>query len=107
MPRSREPQGSHKFLSLLSIHATPQDTGSPSGTSPWRFLCFGFRRVKNVADCIDTYNDADIASGRCDSPVAYMVLCVRFALPPLFTYAAAHAACTAPPDAQHSIRVVG
>jgi hypothetical protein len=31
-----------------------------------------------VADCFDTLNDADMTSGRCISPVAYVILCVRF-----------------------------
>ena len=77
-PARQEAAGSHKFLPLLFSHATPPDTGSPSETSPWRFLCVGFRRVKNVADCFDTLVDADMASGRCISPVAYVILCVRF-----------------------------
>jgi len=103
----REPQGSRKFLPLLSTHATPLDTGSPSGILPKRFLCIAFRRVKNVGDCIYALNDADMASGMCESPVAYVVLCVRFACPPLFTCAAVETACHAPPDAQHSIGMVG
>jgi len=70
--------GSHKFLSLLFTHATSPDTDSPSETSPWRFLCVGFRRVKNVADCFDSLDDADMTSGRCISPVAYVILYVRF-----------------------------
>ena len=105
--RFREQYGSHKFLPLLSTHATPLDTDSPSEVSPYRLLRIGFRHVKNVADCIDFANDADMASGMCESPVAYVVLCVRFTYPPLFTCAAVETACNAPPDAQHSIRVVG
>jgi hypothetical protein len=63
-----ETQGPHKFLSLLSTHATPLDTDSPSEVSPMRLLCIGFRCVKNVADCIYSLNDADIASGMCVIP---------------------------------------
>ena len=50
----REQDRSRKFLPLLSTHATPLDTDSPSKILPIRFLCIGFRCVKNVADCIDT-----------------------------------------------------
>jgi hypothetical protein len=73
----QETMGSHKFLPFLSIHATLQDTDSPSEISPWRFLCIGFRYSKNVADCINKLTMLT-ASGICASPVAYMVLCVRF-----------------------------
>ena len=45
---------SRKFLPLLSTHATPLDTDSPSEVLPRRLLCIGFRCVKNVTDCIDT-----------------------------------------------------
>ena len=50
---------------------------SPSEISPLRFLCIGFRHHKNVADCINKLTMLT-ASGICVSPVAYMVLCVRF-----------------------------
>jgi hypothetical protein len=73
----QETIGSHKFLPLLSTHATLQDTGSPSGISPLRFLCIGFRFTENVADCIDSITMLT-ASGMCASLVAYVVLCVRF-----------------------------
>ena len=73
----QETMGSHKFLPFLSIHATLQDTDSPSEISPLRFLCIGFRHHKNVADCINKLTMLT-ASGICVSPVAYMVLCVRF-----------------------------
>jgi hypothetical protein len=36
-----------------------------------------------------------MTSGMCESPVAYEVLCVRFACPPLFACAAIEAACQA------------
>jgi len=49
-----EHDGSRKLLPPLSTHATPLDTDSPSEILPKRFLCIGFRCVKNVADCIDT-----------------------------------------------------
>jgi len=69
--------GAHKFLSLLSKHATRQDTDSPSGILPLRFLCIGFRFIENVADCIVSITMLT-ASGMCVSLVAYVVLCVRF-----------------------------
>jgi hypothetical protein len=76
---------SRKFLPFLSTHATLQDIGSPSGISPLRFLCIGFRYVNNVADCFYTLNDAyrfrDMRiPGVYPEPVegAYGVLCVRF-----------------------------
>ena len=82
-------KGSHKFLiaSLPTCHAQRTPTAPPK-SHLYRLLCIGFRCVKNVADCIDWYNDADTASGRCVFPVAYRVLCVRFAHPPLFAFAA-------------------
>ena len=73
----QETMGSHKFLPFLSIHATLQDTDSPSEISPLRFLCIGFRHHKNVTDCTNKLTMLT-ASGICASLVAYMVLCVRF-----------------------------
>ena len=43
---------------FLSTHATLRDSDSPSGISPFRFLCIGFRFHDNVADCINVYNAA-------------------------------------------------
>jgi hypothetical protein len=48
-----------------------------------------------------------MVSGMCEFPVAYVVLCVRFAHPPLFACAAVETACNALQGTQHSIRVVG
>jgi hypothetical protein len=73
----QETMGAHKFLPFLSIHATLHDTDSPSEISPLRFICIGFRYSKNVTDCINILTMLT-ASGICASPVAYMVLCVRF-----------------------------
>lgn len=85
----------------------PRTPAAPREPHRKRFLCVAFRRVKNVGNCIAVPNGADLTSGMCESPVAYVVLCVRFAYPPLFACAAVVTACNAPPDAQHSIRVVG
>lgn len=88
-----------KFLILLSIHATFSDPDRPSETLPIdRFLCLGFRDVKHVAICSLSFrtraNGAEYASGVTVLPVAYIVLCVRFAL-------------LLPVSTQHSIWVVG
>ena len=49
---------SHTTCRIIQKHATLQDIGSPSGISPLRFICIGFRYVNNVADCFYTFNDA-------------------------------------------------
>jgi hypothetical protein len=36
----------------------------------YRFLCIGFRNVNNVAAGFDSFNEAVIASGGCDLPLA-------------------------------------
>jgi hypothetical protein len=36
----------------------------------YRFLCIGFRNVNNVAAGFDAFNEAEIASGGCDLPLA-------------------------------------
>ena len=52
LPQS-EPDGSPKFLTLLSTHPTLfVDPGRPSGRSPKRVLCVGFWRVNTIAICI-------------------------------------------------------
>ena len=45
----------------------------------YRFLCVGFRFVNNVATGMDAFNEAEIASGGCDLPLAYQFLGLRFA----------------------------
>ena len=98
--------GSRKFSSFLSTHATLQDIGNPSGISPLRFLCLGFRYVNNVADCFYTLNDAyrfrdlRIPCGLCGSLCTLRLPCSRL-------QQSVTTACNAPPDTQHSIRVVG
>ncbi len=44
----------------------------------YRFLCVGFQKVNSVAVCFIRINEAEIASGWCVTPLAYMILCVRF-----------------------------
>ena len=97
--------GSRKFLPFLSTHATLQDIGSPSGISPLRFLCIGFRYVNNVADCIYAITILAWLQGYAYPlwPMGFSV----YASSPLFAFAAVITACNAPPDTQHSIRVVG
>ena len=74
---------SRKFLPFLSTHATLQDIGSPSGISPLRFLCIGFRYVNNVADCFYAFNDAyrfrdmRIPCGLCGSLCTLRLPCSR------------------------------
>ena len=72
----------------------------------YRFLCVGFRFVNNVAAGMDAFNEAEIASGGCDLPLAYRFLGLRFTTlvresdrfdPTMI----------APPAAQDSIRVDG
>ena len=98
---------SRKFLPLLSTHATPLDTDSPSEVLPRRLLCIGFRCVKNVTDCIDTLTMLTWLQG-CAYPLwpmwfsvyaSCILLCSR--LPQSET------AGNAPPDTQHSIWVAG
>jgi hypothetical protein len=43
-----------------------------------RFLCVGFQDVNTVAVCSYTFYEAVIASGWCNTPLAYKILCVRF-----------------------------
>ena len=58
-----EAEGSPKFLTLLSLHATLSDPGSSSGISPLRFLRAGFRHVKTVANCIVSIYGAESPRG--------------------------------------------
>ncbi len=44
----------------------------------YQFLCVGFRFVNNVATGMDAFNEAEIASGGCDLPLAYRFLGLRF-----------------------------
>lgn len=44
----------------------------------YRFLCVGFRNVNNVAAGFDSFNEAEIASGGCDLPLAWGLLGLRF-----------------------------
>ena len=46
--------------------------------SAYRFLGVGFRFVNNVATGIDAFVEAEIASGGCDTPLAYRFLGLRF-----------------------------
>jgi len=71
-----------------------------------RALCVGLRHVNTVAVCIDSFYEAEIASGWCVTPLAYKILCVRFA-PVVHVCRSLSTTCTAPPEAQHSIRVGG
>ena len=79
----QEPMGSRKFSPFLSTHATLHDSDSPSGISPFRFLCIGFRSIDNVADCIDNYNaayrfrDMRIPCGLCSSLCTLRIHCSR------------------------------
>ena len=78
LPQS-EPDGSPKFLTLLSTHPTLfVDPGRPSGRSPKRVLCVGFWRVNTIAICILLVPRLSQASGSADSPTGYVVPCVRF-----------------------------
>ena len=44
--------GSPRFIMLLDTHATLfVNSDRPSGISPWRFLCVGFRLVNTLAVC--------------------------------------------------------
>ena len=96
-----------KFLTLLYPHARRSDPDRPSGISPhenlrsmfvfsvgrlvsrrchrisliasaYRFLCRGFRFVNNVATGFGAFNEAEIASGWYDTPLAYRFLGLRF-----------------------------
>jgi hypothetical protein len=74
-----EPDGSPKFLTLLSTHPTLfVDPGRPSGSSPNRFLCVGFWRVNTIALCILLVTRLSQALESADSPTGYVVPCVRF-----------------------------
>ena len=74
-----EPPGPPKFLTLLSTHPTLLvDPGRPSGSSPNRFLCVGFWRVKTIAICILLVTRLSQAWGSAVSPAGYVVPCVRF-----------------------------
>jgi len=55
-------------LSLLpGFPAVPQDLDHHFC---YRFLCIGFRNVNSVAAGFDAFNEAEIASGGCDLPLA-------------------------------------
>jgi len=79
-----EAEGSPKFLTLLSLHATLSDPGSPSGISPLRFLRAGFRHVKTVANCIVSIFGAESPRG-CTSPLQPAMFSV-YASQLLFAY---------------------
>lgn len=79
-----EAEGSPKFLTLLSLHATLSDPGSPSGISPLRFLRAGFRHVKTVANCIVAIYGAESPRG-CTSPLRPAMFSV-YASQLLFAY---------------------
>jgi hypothetical protein len=62
----QEPSGPPKFLTLLSPHTTLLvDPGSPSGSSPTRFLCIGFWSVKTIAVCMSRDDGAVSSFGEC------------------------------------------
>ena len=46
--------------------------------SAYRFLGVGFRFVNHVATGMDAFVEAEIASGWCDTPLAYRFLGLRF-----------------------------
>ena len=79
-----EAEGSPKFLTLLSLHATLSDPGSPSEISPLRFLRAGFRHVKTVANCIVSIYGAESPRG-CTSPLQPAMFSV-YASQLLFAY---------------------
>jgi hypothetical protein len=76
------PSGTNRVSQVLKhispYMPRPDDAGRPSGISPERFLCIGFCHVNNIAVCIFTRNDAVPCFRERLSPVAYMILCVRF-----------------------------
>jgi len=74
--------------------------------SAYRFLCRGFRFVNNVATGFGAFNEAEIASGWCDTPLAYWFLGLRFTAL-VHLQGQNNSALTAPPAAQDSIRVGG
>ena len=80
--KAEEVEGPPKFLTLLSLHATLSDPDSPSGISPLRFLCAGFRHVKTLADCFDYLYEAELLWGG-TSPLRPAVFPV-YASPVLF-----------------------
>lgn len=53
--------------SLPGFPAVPQDLDHHFR---YRFLCVGFRNVNNVTTGFDALNEAEIASGGCDLPLA-------------------------------------
>ena len=57
----------------------PEDSGRPSGLSPNRDLRVDFRGVKHVVTCMYLITKLYQTSGSADSPVAYLIRCVRFA----------------------------
>ena len=92
-----EPDGSPKFLTLLSTHPTLfMDPGRSSESSPKRFLCAGFWRVNTIAICILLVTRLSQALESADSPTGYVVPCVRFnCLVRLYI--------VLPPQLQHSV----
>jgi hypothetical protein len=64
-----EPNGSPKFLTLLSTHPTLfVDPGRPSVRSPKRVLCVGFWGVNTIAICITRLYEAVSRFGECGLP---------------------------------------
>jgi hypothetical protein len=56
----------------------PEDPDRPSGISPWRGLCIGFRCVQTVAVCMIAFTRLDQTSGCAVTLPAYRVPCGRF-----------------------------
>jgi hypothetical protein len=51
LPSTRETAGPPRFLTSLFLRATLSDPDRPSGISPQRSLCIGFRLANTVAAC--------------------------------------------------------
>jgi hypothetical protein len=77
------PAGAYRVSQVLVYFSSdmprPEDSGRPSSLSPNRDLCVDFRGVKHVVTCISLITKLYQTSGSADSPVAYLIRCVRFA----------------------------
>ena len=106
----QEQIGSHKFSSFLSFftcHALAHRQTLQNLTFNDSFV-LASTRGESVAICFNKCNDADLASGMCISPVTCKVLCVRFtSIVHVDGRKKNHTAVNVPPEAQHSILVVG